>query len=114
MRQDIGGVQGRLALAGARLARCGKSFLCLALCIGVIYALPPALRTARARWPLPDRHAYTAYLIHEPVITLLAVAAADIALYPLLKFGLAALILVPLCFALSVLVRKIPGADRVL
>jgi hypothetical protein len=34
--------------------------------------------------------------------------------YPLLKFGLAALIALLLCFVVSNLVRKLPYADRVL
>lgn len=91
-----------------------EAFMCLGMCIGLIYLF-------RRRWNRQGalarglaRHAYTAYLIHEPVITLLAVAAAGIALHPLLKFGLASLIFVPICFALSILVRRIPGADRVL
>ncbi len=34
--------------------------------------------------------------------------------YPLLKWGLVALVAVPLCFRLSSLVRKLPYTDRVL
>jgi hypothetical protein len=40
--------------------------------------------------------------------------AQGIALYPLLKWGLVALVAVPLCFGLSSLIRKLPYADRVL
>jgi hypothetical protein len=34
--------------------------------------------------------------------------------YPLLNFGLVALIAPPLCFVLSNLIRKLPYSDRVL
>jgi hypothetical protein len=58
--------------------------------------------------------AYTAYIIHGPIIILVALAIRDITLYPLLKFALAVLISVPLCFALANIIRKLPLANRIL
>ena len=58
--------------------------------------------------------AFTVYIIHCPVIVLLALALRGIQLEHLLKFGLAALLGVPLCFALAYLIRKLPFASRVL
>jgi peptidoglycan/LPS O-acetylase OafA/YrhL len=91
-----------------------ESFLCLAMCIGLIYAFRRyADRQGRlARFLSPI--AYTAYIIHAPVITSLAFAARDLALHPLLKFGLLALVALSLCFGLSSLIRKLPYTDRVL
>jgi surface polysaccharide O-acyltransferase-like enzyme len=91
-----------------------ESFFCLSMCIGVIYLFRRYLdrRGRLSRFLVPN--AYTAYIIHAPVITILAFAARDIALYPLLKWGLMALVSVSLCFALSSLIRKLPYADRVL
>jgi hypothetical protein len=37
-----------------------------------------------------------------------------VAVYPLLKFGIAVLITIPLCFLISSLIHKIPFANRVL
>ena len=45
---------------------------------------------------------------------MLAVAVSGVVLYPLLKFALASILFVPVTFALSLLVLKIPRADRVL
>ncbi|MBN1659347.1 MAG: hypothetical protein JXA93_13160 [Anaerolineae bacterium] len=59
-------------------------------------------------------NAYTAYIIHTPLIVYLASGLRSIALYPLLKFALVAPVAVLLCFGLSSLIRKIPYADRVL
>jgi glucans biosynthesis protein C len=60
-------------------------------------------------------NAYAVYIIHVPVIFLLGLALKEVLLPPLLKFGLAALIAVPLCFVLSHWgVRKLPFADRIL
>ncbi|MCP4260914.1 MAG: acyltransferase family protein [Planctomycetes bacterium] len=58
--------------------------------------------------------AYTAYIIHAPVVVLIAIAMRNISLYPLLKFALAGLISVPLCFALGNFIRQLPLAKRIL
>jgi glucan biosynthesis protein C len=58
--------------------------------------------------------AYTAYVIHAPVIILVAILIRNISLYPLLKFALAVLISVPFCFALADFVRQLPLARRIL
>jgi glucan biosynthesis protein C len=91
-----------------------EAFLCVGMCVGLIYLF-------RHRWDHQgrlarelSRSAYTAYLIHEPVITILAVQAMGITIYPLAKFALAAIVAVPLCFALSALIRRVPYFDRVL
>jgi glucan biosynthesis protein C len=61
-----------------------------------------------------SQHSYTVFIIHIPVIVSLAVAMQGIHLEQLLKFGLVAVVGVPLCFGAAFLVRKIPFADRVL
>jgi fucose 4-O-acetylase-like acetyltransferase len=58
--------------------------------------------------------AYTAYIIHAPVIILLALSIKNVTLSPLLKFAVASLIAVPLCFALGNLLRKLPLARNIL
>jgi glucan biosynthesis protein C len=58
--------------------------------------------------------AYTAYIIHAPVVVLVAIAIRNINLYPLPKFALAVLIAVSLCFALANVVRQLPLARRIL
>jgi surface polysaccharide O-acyltransferase-like enzyme len=59
-------------------------------------------------------NAYTVYIIHAPVITLLAFSVRDVALHPLLKWAVLSMIAIPVCFALSALIRKLPYTDRVL
>lgn len=61
-----------------------------------------------------SRNAYAVYIIHSPIIVLLALGLRGIHLENLLKFALAALIGVPLCFALAFLVRQIPFTSRIL
>jgi surface polysaccharide O-acyltransferase-like enzyme len=67
-----------------------------------------------------SQQSYAVYVIHSPIIVFLAYgfylafASWEIDLGPLLKFSLASLIMVPLCFAVAYLLRKIPGVSRVL
>ena len=63
-----------------------------------------------------SRHAFTVYVIHAPIIVLLALALRPLHTPPpqLIKFAIAAVIAVPLCFGVAYLVRKLPMASRVL
>lgn len=91
-----------------------EAWLCVSMCIGLIYAFR-RYGDHQGQWAaFLSRNAYTAYIIHAPVITLLALAVHDVMLYPLLKFVFVALVALPLCFALSHLIRKLPYADQVL
>ena len=61
-----------------------------------------------------SQQAFTVYVVHIPIIVLLALALRGMNPAQLLKFGLAAIIGVPLCFAVAYLVRKIPLAPGIL
>jgi glucan biosynthesis protein C len=91
-----------------------EAFACVSLCIAVVYLFRRHLdRKGRlAAFLVPN--AYTAYLIHAPIIATLAWELRGVTWYPLLKWALVSLIAVALCFGLSALIRKIPYTDRVL
>ncbi len=85
-----------------------ESFLVVGLGIGL-------LALFRQHWNWQGRlakglaaNAYTVYLIHPLVLVSFAYAFHTVALYPLLKFVIAVLIALPLCFLLSSFIRKIP------
>ncbi len=67
-----------------------------------------------------SQQSYAVYIIHSPIIVILAFtlflafALRGIDLGLLLKFGIAAVIVVPTCFAVAYIVRKIPAVSRVL
>jgi len=67
-----------------------------------------------------SQQSYAVYVIHSPIIVVLAYAfyvmlsSLAIDLGPLLKFILASVIIVPICFAAAWALRKIPGVSRVL
>jgi fucose 4-O-acetylase-like acetyltransferase len=58
--------------------------------------------------------AYSVYLLHPLVLVPFCVAFQPVALYPLFKFFIAALITLPLCFIVSAGVRRIPVLNRAL
>jgi glucans biosynthesis protein C len=114
-----GAVDGDVSFKGGANWQAGlhalwESLMCLSMCIGLIYAFRRHLnqRGKVAGFLVPN--AYTAYLIHAPVIAYLALAVRGVMLYPLLKFALVAPAAVLLSFGLGSLIRKAPYADRVL
>jgi glucan biosynthesis protein C len=91
-----------------------ESFMVVGVCIGLLVLF-------RTRWNRQGRLAkglaanvYTVYLIHPLVLVSFAYAFHAVALYPLLKFAIAVLIALPLCFLVSSFIRKIPLANRLL
>ena len=59
------------------------------------------------------RHSYAVYVFHIPIVVGVAYALRGVQLAALLKFGLASLMIVPICFAVAFVVRRLPGARRV-
>lgn len=60
-----------------------------------------------------SRSAFPAYFVHAPVITWLAVAMSPLGLNAVLGFIVAAVIGVPLTFAVAAAIRRLPGLRRV-
>jgi glucan biosynthesis protein C len=91
-----------------------ESFVCFGMCIGLIYAFRRYLNRQGRLAKFLSPNAYTAYLIHAQVITATALLLRNVDLYPLLKYGVAIAVAVPLSFVLGNLIRKLPYTDRVL
>jgi glucans biosynthesis protein C len=66
-------------------------------------------------WGFSSKNFYAAFILQAPVIvTVAAVLLPSVHIESLLKFGLAAVIIVPLTWALAYLVMRIPLVDRAL
>ena len=91
-----------------------ESFVCVSMCIGLVYAFRRYLNRQGRLAKFLSPNAYIAYIIHAQMITFTALALRNVDLYPLLKFGLAVLIAVPVSFVLGNLIRKLPYTNRVL
>jgi peptidoglycan/LPS O-acetylase OafA/YrhL len=61
-----------------------------------------------------SQQSYAVYVIHVPIVVFIGIAMKGVQLPALLKFGIAAVIAVPICFALAFILRKIPGVSRIL
>ena len=61
-----------------------------------------------------SEQSYGVFVLHAPIIVFVAVCLKTVHMEQLLKFGLAAVVAVPTCFAAVYLIRKIPGVSRVL
>jgi len=88
--------------------------MCLGMGIGLVHLFRHNLHRQGKLARFMSSNAYTAYIIHGVVITVMALAVRDVMVYPLLKWALVALVAVPLCFGLSHLIRKLPYTERVL
>jgi len=60
------------------------------------------------------QQSYAVYLIHIPIIVFLAYSMRNIIVDSLFKFELASLIIIPVCFGIAALIRKIPFVSKVL
>lgn len=60
------------------------------------------------------QQSYAVYILHSPIIVLVALALRNVELEQMAKFGLVSAIGVPLSFLVAYVVRKVPFAARVL
>ena len=88
------------------------------LCVGMVISLLVWFRRRYNRQGKLARSmsasAYGVYIFHASILVFVAIGLSSIELYPLLKFALAALISLPLCFMVGGLVRRLPIAGRIL
>jgi len=61
-----------------------------------------------------SQHSFTVYIIHAPIIVFLMLALRGLQTQPQLKFCLAAIVGLPLCFGIAWLIRKIPLVKKIL
>jgi len=66
------------------------------------------------------QQSYAVYVIHSPIIVVLAYAlylaytSWGFDLGPMLKFIIATVVIVPICYIAAFILRKIPGVSRIL
>ncbi len=90
------------------------SILAVGMCLGAITLFRHFFNRESKFGSFLSQHDYTVFLIHVPIIIFIAYALRGIVPGSLVKFGLLAVIVVPTCFAVAYVIRKIPGASRVL
>jgi glucan biosynthesis protein C len=91
-----------------------EQFVCMGMVIGLLVWFRERLNRQGALAKGLAASAYTVYLIHAPVIVLLALALRGIGVYALLKFVLVAPLAIALCFLIANYLRQLPLARRIL
>ncbi len=91
-----------------------ESFIIVGVCIGLLVLFRQRLNHQGRLAKNLAANVYAVYLIHPLVLVGFAYAFHTVTLYPLLKFVVSVIIVLPLCFLLSDLIRKIPLANRVM
>ena len=91
-----------------------ESFVIVGVCIGLLVLFRQRLNHQGRLAISLAASVYTVYLIHPLVLVGFSYAFHVVTLYPLLKWAIAVLITLPLCFLISGLIRKIPLVNRVL
>jgi peptidoglycan/LPS O-acetylase OafA/YrhL len=61
-----------------------------------------------------SQHSFAVYVFHVPVIVFLILALSGLQIQALLKFGLAAVVCLPVCFGVAWLIRKIPYVNKIM
>jgi peptidoglycan/LPS O-acetylase OafA/YrhL len=84
------------------------------LTLGIIVSLRALRNRELALGRLLARTSYATYLVHIPIVVYTAVLISDVGMSHTGRLILAAVIAVPVSFAVAAVVRKLPGVSRVL
>ncbi len=90
------------------------SIFAVGLCMGLIPLFRRVLNGKGRLGRFLSQQSYAVYVFHIPVVVFLAIALRGIELAPLAKFGLASLLIVPACFVVAYIIRRIPGVSRIM
>lgn len=90
------------------------SSFAVGLLLGLVVLFRRFVSGSRRNGRFLARHSYAVYVIHIPLIVLLAVALKGVVLAPLSKTAVLALITVPICFVVAWGLRLLPPVRRVL
>ena len=85
-----------------------EATICVGLCIGLLTLFRERLNFQEKPMRMLSANAYGVYLIHLLVVLYVQFRVADLAIGPIAKFGLVMVIGIPICFALSAFLRRLP------
>ena len=85
-----------------------EATICVGLCLGLLILFRERFNVQQKLLRILSANAYAVYLIHLLVILYMHFLVADLAVGPFLKFVLVSALGMPICFAFSMLLRKIP------
>ena len=89
------------------------SIFSVGMCLGLITLFRRFLKKQRKLSRSMSQNSFAVFILHIPIIVFSAILIRGINLPNLPKFFLAAVIIVPLCFTVAWLARKIPGVSKI-
>jgi glucan biosynthesis protein C len=88
------------------------------VCVGMVISLLVTFRKRHDHQSGLAREmsasAYAVYIFHGPILVFVCLGLRRVELYPLLKFALASLISLPICFFAGGLAKRLPMTGRIL
>jgi peptidoglycan/LPS O-acetylase OafA/YrhL len=91
-----------------------EAFICVGLCVGLLVLFREKSNKSGKLLSTLSDSSYTVYIIHLFVVVGLQYGLVGSPLPPFIKFTLVTLVGVPLCFALSYLIKKLPFTRNIL
>ncbi len=91
-----------------------ESFLLIGIIVFLLYFFRERLNKTGPVAKSMAGNVYTVYIIHQTILIALNILMLSVNIPTIIKFFLVSLIVVPLCFLLSTLIRQIPYAKRIL
>lgn len=90
-----------------------ESVICVAFCFGLLGIFREKVNSQNKLQKFMSDHAFGVYVFHAPILIGFSLLLKDVTLYPLLKFALVGIIVIPGCFVFSWLIKKVPGLAKV-
>jgi glucans biosynthesis protein C len=91
-----------------------ESFFLMAAMVFLLHLFQAHFNQTSPRLGFLAANVYTVYIIHQTILYAVNIGLLDIELPSVVKFFAAAAITIPLCFLLSALIRRLPGAGKIL
>jgi len=91
-----------------------ESFFCIGVCLGLVVWFREKFNM-QGKWSkFLSANAFGVYVFHTPILVFISMLFKDITMYPLLKYFIVALVTLPTCFLISIILRKIPGLGYII
>ena len=90
-----------------------ESFICVAFCVGLLGIFRDKRNRQNKLQKFMAEHAFGVYVFHAPILIGFSLLVKDVTLYPLLKFALVGIIVIPVCFVFSWMIKKVSGLKKV-
>jgi surface polysaccharide O-acyltransferase-like enzyme len=91
-----------------------ESIMCVSMNIGLVALFKTRFNSTSAIQKTLSNDAFTAYLVHVPIIVGLQLLLVDVAVPSLAKFAVVSIVGTPLTFFLSDLIKKLPYTKKIL